>query len=40
MRLHRRRADYGSTRFASSDPAIYAFPRVATHRNIYRIRLP
>jgi WD40 repeat protein len=26
--------------FASSDPAIYAFPRVATHRNIYRIRVP
>jgi sugar lactone lactonase YvrE len=25
--------------FVSSDPATYAFPRVATHRNIYRIRV-
>ena len=26
--------------FVSADPATYAFPRVATHRNIYRIRVP
>jgi hypothetical protein len=26
--------------FMSPDPSIYAYPRVATHRNIYRIPVP
>jgi hypothetical protein len=26
--------------FLSSDPSVYAFPRLATHRNIFRIRMP
>ncbi|HXW08579.1 MAG TPA: protein kinase [Vicinamibacterales bacterium] len=26
--------------FAGADPSIYAFPRVTTHRNIYRISVP
>jgi hypothetical protein len=26
--------------FMSGDPSVYAFPRVATHRNIYRIPVP
>ncbi len=26
--------------FVSADPSVYAFPRVATHRNIYRIPVP
>jgi Tol biopolymer transport system component len=26
--------------FMASDPSAYAFPRVTTHRNIYRIRVP
>jgi serine/threonine protein kinase len=26
--------------FPSSDPSVYAFPRLTTHRNIYRITLP
>jgi eukaryotic-like serine/threonine-protein kinase len=26
--------------FLSSDPSVYAFPRRATHRNIFRIRVP
>jgi len=26
--------------FPSSDPGVYAFPRLATHRNIYRITVP
>jgi serine/threonine protein kinase/Tol biopolymer transport system component len=26
--------------FSSADPSIYAFPRVSTHRNIYRVSVP
>ena len=26
--------------FAGPDPSMYAFPRGATHRNIYRIHVP
>jgi hypothetical protein len=26
--------------FISPDPTVYAYPRVATHRNIYRIAVP
>jgi eukaryotic-like serine/threonine-protein kinase len=26
--------------FLSADPSVYAFPRLATHRNIFRIRVP
>ena len=26
--------------FMSADPSVYAYPRVVTHRNIYRILIP
>jgi hypothetical protein len=26
--------------FGGPDPSVYAYPRVTTHRNIYRIRIP
>jgi hypothetical protein len=26
--------------FAGGDPSVYAYPRVTTHRNIYRIPVP
>jgi hypothetical protein len=26
--------------FGGADPSVYAFPRVTTHRNIYRIPVP
>ena len=30
----------GQRAFLSADPSVYAFPRLATHRNIFRIRVP
>jgi hypothetical protein len=29
-----------SLAFGGADPSVYAYPRVTTHRNIYRIPIP
>jgi hypothetical protein len=30
----------GTRAFGGADPSVYAYPRVITHRNIYRIPVP